>query len=87
VSSENQPVGNRTMSRNPARRRSAPLAKIGMIVFTLGLLAIIADVVIFASGGRDLPVWLNLACMLAPVGLALGLIGVFTESRRASIRS
>jgi uncharacterized membrane protein YhdT len=92
VSSENSvgrvaDGGNRTVSRIANRRQAAPLAKIGMIIFGLGLLAIAADVVLFASGRHDLPLWINLACMLAPVGFGLGLIGVFTESRRASVRN
>jgi hypothetical protein len=78
------PAGNVTQSRAKNRRRAAPLAKAGMIVFTLGLIAIFADMVLFAAGHHDLPLWLNLTAMLAPVGLGLGLIGVFTESRRSS---
>lgn len=65
------------------RRRAAPLAKIGMIAFTIGVLAILADMALFASGHHDLPLWLNLTALLAPVGLGLGLIGVVAENRRA----
>ena len=71
-----------TARRAKNRRRAAPLAKLGMAVFTLGLLAILADVILFASGSRNLPLWLNLTAMLAPVGLGMGLVGVFLESRR-----
>ena len=73
-----------TTPRIKNRRKAAPLAKAGMIVFALGVLAIFADMVLFATGHHDLPLWLNLCAMLAPVGLALGLIGVFLESRRSS---
>ncbi len=76
--------GNVTTTRIKNRRRAAPLAKLAMIVFTIGLVAIFADMVLFAAGHRDLPLWLNLTAMLAPVGLGLGLIGVFVESRQAS---
>jgi len=74
----------RTAARHKNRRRAAPLAKIGMAVFAVGLIAIFADMVLFASGSRNLPVWLNLTAMLAPVGLGLGLIAVVRENRQFS---
>lgn len=55
-----------------------------MVAFAVGLLAILADLALFASGQRNLPVWLNLLCMLAPLGLGLGLVGVVREARSAS---
>ena len=55
-----------------------------MAVFAVGLLAIFADMILFAAGSRDLPLWLNLTAMLAPVGLGLGLIGVVRENRQSS---
>ena len=74
----------RTSSRSKDRRKAAPLAKIGMAAFAVGLVAIFADFILFASGSHDLPLWLNLTAMLAPVGLGLGLIGVVRENRAAS---
>ncbi len=67
-----------------SRRQSAPLAKIGMAVFAVGLVAIFADMILFAAGSRDLPLWVNLTAMLAPVGLGLGLLGVVRENRQSS---
>jgi len=55
-----------------------------MAVFAVGLIAIFVDMILFASGSRDLPLWLNLTAMLAPVGLGLGLLGVFRESRQSA---
>ncbi len=66
------------------RRSSAPLAKIGMVLFAIGLVAIIADLILFATGSADLPLWLNMLCLLAPLGFGLGLLGVVRETRRAS---
>ncbi|WP_231988338.1 hypothetical protein [Nakamurella panacisegetis] len=77
-------VSVRTASRSKTRRKAAPLAKIGMALFAVGLLAVFADMALFAAGSRNLPVWVNLAAMLAPVGLGLGLIGVVRENRAAS---
>jgi hypothetical protein len=74
----------RTAARSKSRRKAAPLAKIGMAVFAVGLVAILVDMILFASGSRDLPLWVNLAAMLAPVGLGLGLVGVVRENRESS---
>ena len=59
-------TGVRTHPRWTDRRKSAPLVKVGMILFFVGGLAILADVVLFASGHQDLPLWLNLCALLAP---------------------
>lgn len=58
--------------------------RVGMVLFAVGLLAIAANLVLFASGSRNLPVWLNVVCMLAPLGLGVGLVGVVREARAAS---
>ncbi len=55
-----------------------------MIAFAVGLVAVFADMILFAAGSRNLPLWVNLLAMLAPVGLALGLIGVVRENRSSS---
>lgn len=77
-------VSVRTSARSKDRRKAAPLAKIGMALFAIGVIAIFADMAMFAAGSRNLPVWVNLAAMLAPVGLGLSLIGVVRENRAAS---
>ena len=82
-----QPTGVRTHPRWPDRRKSAPLVKVGMILFFIGGLAILADVVLFASGHQDLPLWLNLSALLAPIGFGVGMVGVFVEARSAAKKS
>jgi hypothetical protein len=86
VSTQPAPTPNSGESTRSGRDAgsAAPLAKIGMAVFAVGLIAIFADMILFAAGSRDLPVWLNLTAMLAPVGLGLGLIGVVRENRQSS---
>ena len=74
----------RTSPRAKDRRKAAPLAKLGMVLFAIGLVAIFADFILFAAGSRNLALWLNLTAMLAPVGLGLGLIAVVKENRAAS---
>ena len=73
-----------TRPRWSDRRKAAPLAKIGMICFCIGTLAIVADVILFASGFHDLPLWLNLTALLAPIGLGVGLVGILVENRKAA---
>ncbi len=55
-----------------------------MAVFAVGLIAVFADMILFAAGSRNLPLWINLTAMLAPVGLGLGLIAVVLENRHRS---
>jgi hypothetical protein len=70
--------------RRPGNLRSADaLTKIAMVCFAVGTVAIFADMVLFASGSRDLPLWLNLLALLAPIGFGLGLLAVFLQARRA----
>ncbi len=57
------------------------MAKAGLILFLIGLLAVAVIMVLFATGSADLPLWLNLTAMLAPVGFGLGLLAVFNEAR------
>ena len=65
---------------------SAPgnkLMPLSMVVFALGLVALAVIFSLYASGARDLPLWLNLAgVVLTPVGLALGLVAVYLQNRR-----
>ncbi len=62
------------------RTPSGPIA-VGAVLFVIGLLAIGVIMVLFATGAHDLPLWLNLTAMLAPVGFGIGLIGIFAEAR------
>lgn len=52
-------------------------------LFAVGVLAIVAVFVLFATGHGDLPVWLNVAATYLPAaGLALGIIAVIRRSRQ-----
>ena len=63
------------------RRQTSPLARIGFVVFGIGLLGVVVIMTLFATGSHDLPLWLNLVAMLAPVGFGIGLVGIYRESR------
>lgn len=52
-------------------------------LFAVGVLAIIAVFVLFTTGHRDLPLWLNVAATYLPaIGLGLGVIAVVRKARR-----
>ncbi|HKS45188.1 MAG TPA: hypothetical protein VJT49_08745 [Amycolatopsis sp.] len=58
------------------------LMRLGIGVFAVGVLAVLAVFVMFAAGLRDLPVWLSAAAGVAtPLGIALGLIALVREHR------
>lgn len=67
------------MATSASRSRLLPTA---VTLFALGVLSIIAVFVLFATGQHNLPLWLNLSCLLAPAGLAVGVAGVVRQSRR-----
>jgi predicted alpha/beta-hydrolase family hydrolase len=72
------------MSKPPGA--SSSLVRVGVAVFALGLLAVVVVFAMFAAGAHDLPLWLNIAAMLAPVGFGLALIGLFRQARRPGRR-
>jgi hypothetical protein len=69
--------------RQPPAVGSSVLVRVGGGCFVLGLLAVAVIFGMFAAGAHDLPLWLNLAAMLAPAGFGLALIGLFRQARRS----
>ena len=62
---------------------------VGLALFAAGLIFIAADVLPFFLGSRDRPLWLNLACLLAPLGFAIAVGTGFRAGRdeqRAALR-
>ncbi|MET0234774.1 MAG: hypothetical protein ABW224_09075 [Kibdelosporangium sp.] len=55
------------------RSRLMPAA---ITLFVIGLVAVIAVFGLYAAGQRNLTVWLYVAAMLLPVGLALAVFSV-----------
>ncbi|MDT7729587.1 MAG: hypothetical protein QOI21_6163 [Actinomycetota bacterium] len=65
-------------------RRKPVLMRVGVSLFGLGMLAVVAVFVMFAAGLDDLPVWLSAAAgVITPLGLGLGLIALVREARRS----
>jgi uncharacterized membrane protein YhdT len=62
---------------------------VGVALFAVGLVFVAVDVLPFLAGDSDTPLWLNLACLLAPVGFAVMVWTVFRrgrEEQRAALR-
>ena len=58
------------------------LMRVGIGLFALGMLAVLAVFVMFAAGLENLPVWLSAAAgIITPLGLGLGLIALMLEAR------
>jgi hypothetical protein len=55
--------------------------RVGLAVFAIGLAFIVVTVVPFFWGGGDRPVWLNVACMLAPLGFVIAVTGAIRGGR------
>ncbi len=69
--------------KSSATTRKPWLMRVGIGMFALGMVAVVAVFVLFAAGFSDLPVWLSAgAGVLTPLGLGLGLIALVREHRR-----
>jgi hypothetical protein len=71
--------------RLPASRT----VRAGLALFVLGLGFIAVDVLPFFAGDGDRPLWLNLACLLAPAGFAVVFWSAYRSGRaeqRAALR-
>ncbi|MBN9621180.1 MAG: hypothetical protein J0H43_15860 [Actinobacteria bacterium] len=58
----------------------------GAALFVLGLVFIAVDVLPFFAGDHNTPLWLNLACLLAPLGFAIA-VGSALRGGRAEQRA
>lgn len=56
--------------------------RLGLALFVVGLVFVAVDVLPFFAGDTDTPLWLNLACLLAPVGFVVALWSGLRVGRR-----
>lgn len=63
----------------PAPRRGV---QVGLGLCVLGVLFILVDVLPFFAGAHDRPLWLNLACLLLPLGLVVAVWSALRQGRR-----
>ncbi len=61
--------------------RTPALLPTSVALFGVGVLAIMIIFGLYAIGWHNLPVWLNVIAMLAPLGLITGVIGVIRQTR------
>jgi hypothetical protein len=81
--------------QNAAADSSTPtsgraLVRVGLVLFAIGIITIAVAFIPFFAGKHDWPLWLNLLCMLAPVGLVLAIAGVWRGGRadaRTAVRN
>ncbi|OLT43873.1 hypothetical protein BJF85_21035 [Saccharomonospora sp. CUA-673] len=58
------------------------LMRLGVGLFAIGMVAVLAVFILFAAGMDELPVWLSVAAVvITPLGLALGLYALVREHR------
>ncbi len=61
--------------------------RVGLVLFAIGLAFILADVLPFFAGDRNRPLWLNLACLAAPIGFGVAVWGAVRSGRAAQRRA
>lgn len=66
----------------PAPRRPRRGVRVGLVLVALGVLFVLVDVLPFFTGAHDRPLWLNLACLLLPLGLVVAVWSALADGRR-----
>ena len=64
-----------------AARERPRSVTIGLALFVVGLVFLAFTVLPFFFGDDDRPLWLNLACLLAPLGFIVALTGAVRSGR------
>ncbi|MGN6605699.1 MAG: hypothetical protein ACTHMS_01625 [Jatrophihabitans sp.] len=70
-------------------RRTSRTVRIGLVLFVLGLVFIAIDVLPFFVDDHNRPLWLNLLCLLAPIGGAMAVgsaLRAGREEQREAVR-
>lgn len=77
-------MGTAVHDKNSATARKPWLMRVGVGLFAVGLVAVVAVFLLFAAGYSELPLWLSVAAgVITPLGLALGLISLVREHRQS----
>jgi integral membrane protein len=69
------------MNVHIADRPNGTLIRAGLVVFAIGLIAIVVTFIDFAIGDDNRPLWQNLLCVLAPIGFGLAVAGLVRNAR------
>jgi hypothetical protein len=57
------------------------IVPIGLALFGIGIVFIAVDFIAYFTGDHNSPLWLNLACLSAPIGFALAIGGSLSQGR------
>jgi hypothetical protein len=69
-------------ARASTSRSSRPrTVQAGFTLFAIGLIFLLITVAPFFWGEHNRSVWLNLGCLLAPLGFGLAMVGIFRSTR------
>lgn len=75
----------------PVPLQNQPTAvRTGIWLFVLGLAFVAADIIWWWAGGENSPLWLNLLCLLAPIGFAIATwsgVRAGRSEQRAALRA
>jgi integral membrane protein len=69
------------MTRPATQAPTGGLIRAGLVLFAIGLLAVVLTFADYALGHDNRPLWQNLLCVLAPAGFGLALIGLVRDGR------
>lgn len=70
-----------TSDNQPRGGRPPLMVRVGAALFVIGLVFLVVTVLPFFWGDHNRSVWLNVGCMLAPVGFVLAIVGVIRAGR------
>lgn len=59
------------------------MVRVGLALFVIGLVFIAVDVLPFFADHHNSPLWLNLACLAAPLGFAIAVGSALRQGRAA----
>ncbi|HEX2902476.1 MAG TPA: hypothetical protein VHO01_03395 [Jatrophihabitans sp.] len=65
----------------PAPRHRPRAVTVGLALFAVGLVFLLITVLPFFFGDHNRPLWLNLACLLAPLGFIIAITSVVRSGR------
>jgi len=63
------------------RLPSSRPVRVGLVLFAVGVVFIAVDVLPFFAGDENTPLWMNLACLLAPLGFLIAIWSAFRTGR------
>lgn len=67
---------------DPDEKQAAPaLVRYGLVLFAVGVVVIVVTFVGYAAGDDNRPLAQNLACLLAPLGFGMALVGLVRSGR------